>query len=469
MTSSCLALLLVTWGGLINVQDLPWRDGETSAFVADFDMDGRGEVGVLFENRLEVFEVYRDGPTQRIALPEGTSLVDISDVDGDGTADLIAIAGDDILRIPISAAGTAGPPVRCFTRQNQYSAYSGHPIPGVLVVVRKKVPLIALPCTDALELRNLDGSLVDSYPIGLDAPRRLALGEPFNVWTNQHAQVGGDEALEFRVNSITTFKPMLPDDALPLDIADPSGRLGTTRQQREAADLGPEHWPWFQVNTSSDVQLRALYAHAGYPGDYTVIRIRRIGEARAGQGEGADNTGPVRRYPGQLVLHPEGQADFNGDGYQDLLLWKSVTLSPTVDALARAVTRGSWRVRMIAHTFAPEKSRFEARPMGTIEMTLPLGWYMASGAMNPFRAVFLHDIDGDGRTDIGCLIDDHTVAIWRATADGFEKEPEFQYPFKEAVEEVVFETDLEGEGRTTVALRSKNQLYLLRPNTNYTP
>ena len=58
MTPSCIALLLVSWGALIDVQDLPWRDGETTAFVADFDRDGRGEVGVLFENRLEVFEVY---------------------------------------------------------------------------------------------------------------------------------------------------------------------------------------------------------------------------------------------------------------------------------------------------------------------------------------------------------------------------------------------------------------------------
>ncbi|MCF6286688.1 MAG: VCBS repeat-containing protein [Candidatus Hydrogenedentes bacterium] len=429
--------------------------------VADFDLDDRGEVGVITGNQLNIYEQSHNDPVYSIALPENTAVVDVFDADLDGTADIVAVSGEKVIRIPITK--DASVPIVCFLRKNLYSQYTGIPFPGVLVIMRQNTPLVALPCADVLELRSFKGELVDSYPIGMDAAKRLSPGQPFNVWTNQHAQLGNRDALEFRVSSAATFKPMLPNNALSLPITEASGRLGTARQQREAATAGPERWPWYPVNATEPVQIRALYARAEAPSGHTAIRIRRIPD-----GDGSGQTGPVRHFPGLILRHPGALPDFDGDGFNDLLLWKSQRISLTADGLARAATQRTWPIQIIAHAYAPEKARYRAKPMGRIEMDIPLPWYMDSGGTGPLKTIFLHDIDGDARTDFGCLTDPQTIAIWRFQEEGFSASPDFSHRFPESLDAVVFETDLDGQGRTTIALRSQGHLYLLRPNTRFT-
>jgi len=458
--SAPLAIALVAaWGALLEMQPIPLPDSESAVFVADFDGDGRGEVAILSRERLDVYGRDRDQPTHSIALPEGAAVVDVFDAGGPGKTEIVVLAGDAVLRIPLSPAGAE--PVYCFSRENQYSRYRGAPFPGVLAVVRDGTPMIALPCPEALELHTFGGELVDSYPVGIDAPRRLALGQPFNAWANQHAQLGPPEALEFRLSSVAAYKPLLPDDALPLAIATPQGRLGTPRQQREATGLAPERWPWFPVSNGEGGEVRALYARTGDPGGKTAIRIRAM---RAGeQADGGETAGPERHYPGLLLHHPENFPDFDGDGFHDLLLWKSARVTPTVDNLARAATRGTWPVHIIAHAYAPAKRRFEARPMGHITLDIPVGWYLSSGASNPLTTLFLHDFNGDGRTDFGCLAGPKTLALWLSGPGGFGDAPDFSHTFPTAITSVALEQDLEGLGRVTIALRGENELYLLRP------
>lgn len=456
-------------GAPITIQELPWRSGHSTVFVADFDMDGRGEVAVLTENRLDVFERSRREPSFSLSIPSGTAVMDVLDADEDGNADIIAVSGADILRIPVVSEDEDQSAIVCFSRDNQYSDYTGIPFPGVLVVMREKTPLVALPCDDALELRTLEGKLIDSYPIGMAAPRRLSLGQPFSVWANPHAQLGTPDALEFRVSSVSTYKPLLPDHSLPIRIAEPSGRLGTARQQREAATLDPERWPWFTIHTNDTRMVRALYARSDAPGGETLMRVRHVPmEGTPGVAAG-DDTGPVRRYPGLLLRHPEVLPDFDGDGFHDLLLWKSKRIAPTVDGLARAVAKGTWPIWIIAHRYVPEKKRFSDEAFAQIEVELPLAWYLNSGGASPFRTVFLNDMDGDAQSDFGCLIDEQTLAIWRSQAEGLQSEPGFRHRFPEAVLGVEFEEDLEGQGRKTVVLRTRNHLYLLRPDTTFSP
>lgn len=469
MMLAFLLTITTALGAPIEIQDLPWRSGQSTVFVADFDLDTRGEVAVLTGNRLDVFERNRRDAVFSLAMPEGTAVIDVLDANQDGTADIIAVSGADILRIPVSTDDEENETVVCFSRESQYSDYVGIPFPGVLVVMREKTPLVALPCDDALELRTLEGKLIDSYPIGMAAPRRLSLGQPFSVWANPYAQLAGPGALEFRVSSVSTYKPLLPDHSLPIRIAEPSGRLGTARQQREAATLEAERWPWFTINTNDTRMVRALYARSDAPGGETLMRVRHVPvDSPTGSNTG-DDTGPLRRYPGLLLRHPEVLPDFDGDGFHDLLLWKSKRIAPTVDGLARAVAKGTWPIWIIAHRYAPEKKRFSDEPFAQIEVALPLGWYLNSGGANPFRTILLNDMDGDQQSDFGCLVDEQTLAIWRSGPEGVESEPGFRHRFPEAVLGVEFEEDLEGQGRKTIVLRSQNHLYLLRPNTTFAP
>ncbi len=469
MMLSYLIALAAAVGAPIEIQELPWRAGQSTVFVADFDLDQRGEVAVLTGNRLEVYERNRREPVYSLSIPEGTAVMDVLDANQDGTVDIIAVSGADLLRIPVTPEGEDGAAVVCFSRENQYSDYTGIPFPGVLVVMREKTPLVALPCEEALELRTLEGKLVDSYPIGMAAPRRLSLGQPFSVWANAHAQLAAPGALEFRVSSVSTYKPLLPDHSLPIRVAAPSGRLGTARQQREAATLDADRWPWFTVNTSDTRTVRALYARSDAPGGETLVRVRHVPTDSATGNNISDDTGPIRHYPGLLLRHPDVLPDFDGDGFNDLLLWKSKRIAPTVDGLARALAKGTWPIWIIAHRYAPEKKRFSEVAHAQIEVALPLGWYLNSGGSNPFRTVLLNDMDGDKQSDFGCLVDEHTLAIWRSNPEGMQSEPGFQYRFPEAILGVEFEADLEGQGRKTVVLRSKNHLYLLRPDTTFAP
>ncbi len=468
MTPLLFALMISTSASLLDIQTLPWHKDDSSVVVADFDLDGRAEVGVISDNRLDVYEQRRNEPSFSVFLPENTAIIDVFKSGEDGATDIIAVAGEDIVRIPV-VHGTPAPPELCFTRRNQYSQYGGLPFPGVLMIKKDRVALVALPCADALELWTLDGKMVESYSIGVDAPRRLSLGKPFSVLANQRAQLAEEPALEYRVSSVSTYKPMLPGNDLPLAIDEPSGRLGTPRQQREASTLGPERWPWFPLNKTGTTQVRALYARSDSTSGHTAIRIREIPEATTQpiSGMDTDHTGPIRHYPGFLLRHPDQLPDFNGDGFHDLLLWKAPDVSPTANSLARAIAKGTWPVRIISHAYAPDSKRFQAKPLGYIEIEIPIAAYIASGGENPLGTVFLEDANGDGLSDFGCFLDARTIAIWLSGDSGFSRTPEFRHEFSDPIEEVLFELDLDGQGRSTIALRSQHRIYLLRPDTAF--
>ena len=67
-------------GSLLDIQTLPWRGGESTVMVADFDSDGRGEVGIITDNTLQVFGRTGSASIYTIPLPAGTSAIDAIDV-----------------------------------------------------------------------------------------------------------------------------------------------------------------------------------------------------------------------------------------------------------------------------------------------------------------------------------------------------------------------------------------------------
>ena len=56
------------------------------------------------------------------------------------------------------------------------------------------------------------------------------------------------------------------------------------------------------------------------------------------------------------------------------------------------------------------------------------------------------------------------MTVWKAGELGLDPEPVFQERFPAKVDEIMFETDLEGQGTTSIALRCGSHLVVLRPN-----
>lgn len=463
--SSLTALVhLVATGALLQLQLLPWTPDRSTCFTADTNLDGRAEVCILDGQTLHVYGRLGPDALHTVTLPPRTSAVDIADLDGDGTADLIVINGEDVLRFRMPG-GHQSESERLFSAPSQYSRADGNPFPAVLVVDRGEGPLIALPGDSALELRTPGGALVDAYPIGIDAPFHVALGKPFSYWVNQHSQTGAPGALEIRVASVTSYKPLLPDGALPIEVAGaPAQRMGSVRQQWDARAEDPETWPWFPIATEDENSLRALYRKSGASPDTTQIRVRsRVEPGSALAGEG-DVVGPPRMYPGTLILDPEIQPDFNGDDHADLVLWKSPRPALTADGLARAVARRRWPLHVTTHAFLPEKNRFSPVPQSLLKLEIPLAWFMAPPApQGPLRAVILRDFNGDKKTDLAAVIAEDTIAVWQAGEKGLIESAVFERRFDAPIDEIVFQADLEGNGSTTLALRTGNHLALLRP------
>lgn len=462
MSALVTALTLIASGALLQVQLLPWTPDKSACFTADTNLDGRAEICILQEQTLDIYGRRAGTPLHSIALPPRTTAIDIADIDGDGIADLIALCEEKVLRYRLTGR-EVGEPETLFTQHSQFSRADGYPFPTVLIVDREGTPLIALPTEEALEVRRLDGQRVNAYPIGVNAPYHVSIGKPFSYWVNQHAQSGPAEALEFRVNSLASYRPLLPDGAFPIDVAPPpSQRLGTGRQQWEADLNKPESWPWFSVAQSESGSIRALYRQSDTSPDSTMLRVRTL-SPELGTGAG-DLVGPPRLYPGTLILHPDASPDFDGDGHTDLILWKAPRPGLTADSLARAATSKRWPLNITTHRYLPEKRRFAPRPETLIALEIPLAWYMAPSAQGPLQAVVLRDFNGDGKTDFACLTEEDSMTVWKAGELGLDPEPVFQERFPAKVDEIMFETDLEGQGTTSIALRCGSHLVVLRPN-----
>jgi hypothetical protein len=124
----------------------------------------------------------------------------------------------------------------------------------------------------------------------------------------------------------------------------------------------------------------------------------------------------------------------------------------------------TWPLNLTTHAYLPDKKRFAPKPETLITLDVPLMWFMAPTAQGPLRAVVLRDFNGDGKTDFACLTAEDTMTVWKAEERGLNPVPVFHEQFPAQVDEIMFETDLEGQGTTSIALRCGSQLAVLRPN-----
>ncbi len=458
MMRLCLILqALFAANGLFDVQVIPIDDPAAQCFAAPISVAGGSGLAVLDGHRLRLFASADMGDELEIVLPAGVSALDLTDLDQDGYGDLVAVRGKRILHYDL-AQGQDVAPKELLALETQYAFASEKPFLQILVARRDAEALLVLPCEETLELWGLDGSLVEKTPFGMNAPRDVTYGRPLVVRAVDPPQAGPPASLELRVSRTVAFKPHLPESWLPLDMEGPLRRMAGSRQAHEAAKLAPEAWPWFPLRRDGGRLERVRYA---LDGEASLVRIQRPAGPEAAGGE--LRIGPARRYPGTILAQDDRGPDFDGDGYIDLLLWKSKRASPTIGALTRAVMEGHWPVRITAHLFVPEKGRFEPRPMGATTVNAPIGWYLSPPGRPPLRHLVLRDFDGNGQCDLALSDAPKQFSVWLTSMEsGFGDAPVFRHRFPEALREVALKAALDGHGRTTIVLRGETQFFVLR-------
>ncbi len=459
------ALIAFAWiasgAALFDVQTYPYSDAGAVCFVAEMGGDREAELFVLDGQRLTVYMNGLAEEGRSIEFGAGTSAVDIADISGDGLSDVIAIRGEQVLKYGMEK-GAWTEPVELFRLETIFSHGIHRPFLHVLVLKRAGTALLGLPREETFELHGADGRLLESYPIGMDAPHHVAYGRPFSCVSVDPPQLGPPEALEFRVTRILAFKPSLPADLLPVEMQGPTYRRATPRQARDAESLAPEAWPWFPLRKSGDEYSRVLYALSGEGMGDTLLRVQQPGAGKSSGTEKQVQTGPPRRYPGVLMITGADLPDFNGDGYVDAILWKSKEPTPTIESLSRAVMGETWPVWISTHLFSPDKGRYSAEASSRIVLNVPVGWLLGAGMEGPARLGVLRDFNGDGTTDFGCLSRPNTFSAWSYGPKGFTETPQFERAFPEVLTAVDVRADLSGQGRTSLVLRGAKHFYLLK-------
>lgn len=461
------AALLCVWffgaGALFDVQTIPLPGTESTAFLAHADTDGRVDVFVIQAQTLFVHATEGKGQMRTMRLLDGTSAIDVADIDDDGRNELISVVGDRVFKHTIpSVTGEQSKIEELFTCENLLATRSFgeagseyvQPYPWVLVGRQDKKVVIALPSDDGTELRTLEGESLENQG------GKVPSAEIFSAWSSNQQSLGAGPALDFHVRYTVEPGAYLTDtmgaaaaDARPT-------RLGGPVQAYNAFDHGPASWPWFQLKRGQDDSKRVLFSYSQGATIDTVVRIRD--RAKPNSGRGNKKLGPVRRYPGMLLVARSGVPDFNGDGYADLLLWRAPKPGASVGVLSRAVTEQTWPLRLTVHLFMPSKMRFEAMPSTSIACRVPVAWVMASGFDAPLRSILLDDFNGDGRTDLAFSAAPRDYSVWLYGDNAFSKAPDFSRRFDEPIKRIEFSEELSADGTTSIGLRTATAIYLLR-------
>jgi hypothetical protein len=457
-----IATLVMAVGSLFNVQTVPIENPDALAFLAHGRSTFVPDVFVLDGFDLLMYGAERESQTVRIRLGDATSVFDVADIDEDGQGEVIAVQGDRIVAYELLGGNLSEAPRELFRLMTQLSKPAPRPQRHVLAVRRENTMVLGLPCEDTFQWRTLEGKLVASYPIGDEAPRRVSYGRPFSAVTVQPFEMGNRDDIEMRVARLLEFEPDLPDIVLPIEERGPMYRRATSTQSREAADLDAAYWPWFPLALDGSTDKRVLYASAGPEFNDTLIQIQKTETDRTSPGNIGVVTSAERRYPGTLMVNCDTLPDFNGDGFADIVLWKTPDPGVTVDSLTRALCGGSWPLHITVHLYWDKKGHYEPAPAGHVTCRVPIGWFFSMSDGTPLRHVIQRDFDGDGRTDLGFSDDTSRFSVWLWREGGFPPEPDDVRTFPQPIEGIEFCDDLEGGGRLSLGVRTSKALYVLR-------
>jgi hypothetical protein len=454
-----IALLSCCVLGLFDVQRIPLETPNAVSFFAQVSEKEGPDLFVLDGRSLHRHDGRHPALQRTVNFAPGTSAVDVGDVDGDGIAEAVAIEGDKVLRYALDGEGDGKGDV-LFSSSTQFRLFQGTPFLHVMIVEYEGAPALALAGNHTLELRRADGSMVASFPIGEDAPQQVSLGRPFSARAVHAPQVGGDSALELRVDRFLAFKPLLPEELKMVPLGLPLMRSATPRQASDARPKEVKHWPWFPLQPGQEEKGRVRYALDRGGDTFVCLPVLDL-ESGAVPSRAA--YGPAKRYPGAPLMLDAPMPDFTGDGYADLALWHAPTPTLSPGALAKAMTSGTWPIWIRIHPFVPERGRFASRSSGGIEVRAPLTWFLEGYGRVPLRCLVSEDFDGDGRDDLAFAAQPTLFQMWRYEQRGLSDPPFFSHRFQESLQSVAQLCDVRGDGRNSLVLRGERSLFVLTP------
>ncbi len=437
---------------VFDVYTIPLEDPCAEVFLAQTSPEAAPGLFVLEGSRLTLYRNAGAGDPVAVVLDSGTSAFDVADLDGDGQSEVVAICGDRIVAYSLEPGGT---PARSelFELETQLADPLAGPYPHVLTTAKADRTVLVLPTETALEVRKHDGSIESSHPIASEEEPAGATAREFRVGSADVAQAAPAGSLEARVTHVVEPRLETPGGLFPAHQPKPYYRRGTSLQAHDAAGLDAAMWPWFPLRTDGTTELRAHYAM----GRRTLVRLRN--PERPNTAADLFELGPVRRYPGEIVVLPRDLPDFNGDGYVDLVLWSTPDPALSVGSISRDLLRQDRPVRLAIHLFLPEKNRFAPRPAAWFTCRVPALGFLMQGAAGPLHNMVLRDFDGDGRTDCGLSVRENAFAVWLYD-DGFLPQPAYALP--EPPVGLAFKEDLDGNGRTSLAFRTTHAIHVFR-------
>ena len=434
-----------------DLRRFPTRFANAHAIVVSIDSDSIPDILILDGFEIRVHRSSEIASVHALSLDRDTTAIDVVDLDGDGRSEILTVSGARIQRYELPGDTVDSEPQVLFERHTRLSDVQGRPFPYVLSIEREGRTVIALPQRDAIELWSIEGALVETISIAGASSDTLPFQGTFSAWAVEPPAIGR-EGLEFGVRSDLLFLPSIQGIPLRPESQAFLPPIGSWARAQDALHMSPLRWPRFPL-TASDSATQVLYALAP---PNTVIRIL--------QEENGDSdefyASPKRRYSGSLLLAKEGLADFNRDGYTDLLLWRSPMPGMSLGSMARTLSTGTWPVELTAHLYSPQSGLYEGRPRGRIDAQVSLKWYLSREFGSPIHNLTLNDFDGDRRTDGAFTPTERSFSLW-LYADGFNRKADFSVTLDTNILEVARVIESDDTNRGGILLRGQDAYYLL--------
>ena len=446
----------LVWGQEWATYPLPSADSAVSVVMT---VEGlKADLLILDKHTLLLYKQFQQEAPDKISLPEDVSAVDIVDIDGDGIKSIIGIGHNRFVRIPLYGPD-AGQEELLFERpismvQEGASAYF-----FVSVLFRDSVPYFMVPGEDTLEICRKDGTLVDTIPVGGDAQHLAEYGHFFRQYVPDPPRLGTTNSLEFVLSQEHAITPVLPTPWAADEPVDPLYHSATQTQLYDAAKNQPNDWPWAALDDNNP-EHRVYYAQEYGGTTHTIVHVQRPTEEHA-QKTG-DRMGPKRRYAGSILLMDGAMTDFTGDGYHDLMLWKSPPPPITINGLSKALARGEWEYEIIIHEYDAETGRFRAAPWQRYSLTAPIIWFM--GGTPPMKHFFAADLNNDGLSDFGFSQDERRFQCFISAQGEKSTSTVFPIVLSDSLTGIAFIQPCNPDGKQVLGLRSPSALHVLLPN-----
>jgi hypothetical protein len=392
--------------------------GVSIAFVVQTDRDPTPEWAVLTGDTLTISELRPGLSDQTLQLPEGATLFDLRDTDGDNLPELVTLRGAR-LEYWVDARTARSSSADVIVTDDLFSALSVGPArPYPLFFLQRGTTLLSVPQASDPRTWDLDGNPVPSDADEAPQEPRLLISQ---VWEAAPLPSTAAGAREFQVTQ--RFDRKTTDDSN-------SPPFHGARSARDATLDAERPWPWFPLRVNAKGSSRVEYAFAPPKYQDTLIRYLRDDATQPGATSS-------KRIPGRLILAGGRPPDVDGDGFADLVLWRPARPMMTLDALADAARSGTTPVVVTVHRYDNARGRYTGRPSVWFRASAPAMSAFGAGLEGPFTHVRFEDVNRDGRDELIATGTGEEIVAWRF--DGtVKKAPDYRVEFSAPVQKVSY-------------------------------